>query len=189
MGNPKDPKEGDLHIDASGIAVIDYTPEHLNTLTKLRRGYEKAITTLASLTPAQLNAAGIHPDEAAITVALAAEHKQIGVFHGASKKLTELLHETHMDRGHQIATRIAEFVAQAKRRAERSPSGAQILGPLDGMIEYQLGPAEKAVATKAKAAKAAAGKAAKAGKDPAADKNPAADKDPAADKTDADKTP
>lgn len=40
---------------------------------------------------------------------------------------------------------------QAKRRAERSPNGAEILGPLTDMLQYQLGPAYKGAATKAKA--------------------------------------
>jgi hypothetical protein len=151
MSDPKNPLPGDLHIDASDIAVIDLTPEHLKALTKLRAGHEKGVANIARLTPAQLKAAGINPDEAAATVALASEHKRIDVLHAATEKLTELLHETRMDRGHAIATRLAEIAEQARRRADRSPNGAEILGPLADLLDYQLGPAQKAVTTRAKA--------------------------------------
>ena len=150
MNDPKNPTPGDLHIDASDIAVIDLTPEYLQTLTKLRAGSEKAVANVARLTPAQLKAAGINADDPAALVALAAEHKRICALYEAAAKLTELLHETHLDRGHTIATRLAETTEQAKRRADRSPNGAEILGPLADLIEYQLGPAYKGAATKAK---------------------------------------
>ena len=151
MSDPKNPLPGDLHIDASDIAVIDLTPEHLKALTKLHAGHENAVANIARLTPTQLKAAGINPDEAAAIVSLAAEHKQIGALYAAAAKLTELLHETRMDRGHAIATRIAEIAEQARRRPDRSPNGAEILGPLADLLDYQLGPAQKAVTTRAKA--------------------------------------
>lgn len=157
MSDPKNPLPGDLHIDAGDIAVVDLTPEHLQALTKLRVGHENAVANIARLTPAQLKAAGINPDEAGAIVSLAAEHKRISALHAAAAKLTELLHETRMDRGHAIATRIAEIAEQARRRADRSPNGAEILGPLTDLLEYQLGPAQKAVSTRTKA-KLAAGK-------------------------------
>ena len=157
MSDPKNPLPGDLHIDAGAIAVVDLTPEHLKSLTKLHAGHENAVANIARLTPAQLKAAVINPDEAAALVALAAEHKQIGVLHAAAAKLTELLHETRMDRGHTMAARLAEMAEQARRRADRSPNGAEILGPLADLFDYQLGPAQKAVATRAKA-KVALGK-------------------------------
>jgi hypothetical protein len=155
MSDPKNPKVGDLHIDASDISVIDYTPEFVKTLTKLRPGHGKAIDNLANLTPEQLAAAGINPAEVTAIVALAAERTHIGVLLAASEKMTELLHETHLDRGHRIATRLAEIVEQARRRADRSLNSAEILGPLDALIAYQLGPSQKATATKAKAKSAA----------------------------------
>jgi hypothetical protein len=151
MSDPKNPLPGDLHINASDIAVIDLTPEHLKALTKLRAGHENAVANIARLTAAQLKAAGINPDEAAAIVSLAAEHKRIDVFHAAAAKLAELLHETRMDRGHAMATRIAEIAEQARRRADRSPNGAEILGPLADLLDYQLGPAQKAVTTRVKA--------------------------------------
>lgn len=154
MGDPKNPVPGDLVIDASGVAVIDYTTEHLNTLTKLRDGHEKAVANLARLTAEQLKAAGLNAEEVAAIVDLAVDHRKIGVLLAASEKMTELLHESHLDRGHKIATRLAEATSQARRRADRSPLGAAILGPLEDLLEYQLAPAQKGVITKAKKAKA-----------------------------------
>lgn len=151
MSDPKNPKKGDLHIDASDISVIDYAPAALNNLTKLRPGHTGATDNLAVLTAEQIEAAGINPAEVAAVTALAAEHKKIAALHAAAEKLTELLNDTMLDRGHQIATRLAEIVEQARRRADRSPNGAQILGPLDALLAYQLGPSQKALATKAKA--------------------------------------
>ena len=156
MNDPKNPKPGDPHIDASDYPLDDYTPEYLQTLTKLRPGFETAVDNVGGLPPAQLKAAGISSEEATELVALAAEHKQLGVLYKASAKLTEMLHETRMARGHSIATRLAELAEQVKRRADRSVNGPAILGPLAGLLEYQLGPAQKGAATKAKAkAKAA----------------------------------
>jgi len=155
MNDPKNPKPGDPHIDASDHPLADYTPEYLKTLTKLRPGYEIAVDNIGGLPPAQLKAAGISPEEATELVALAAEHKQLGVLYKASAKLTEMLHETRMDRGHTIATRLAEIAEQVKRRADRSLHGAEILGPLAELLEYQLGPGQRAAATRAKAKAAA----------------------------------
>jgi hypothetical protein len=151
MSDPKHPLPGDPHIDAGDITFKDYTPDYIRVLTKLHVGYESAVANVARLAPAQLKVTGVSPDEAAAIVALAAEHKYIGELHAAATKLTELLHDTRMDRGHQIATRLAEIAEQARRRADRSPNGAEILGPLSDLLKYQLGPSQKAVSTKAKA--------------------------------------
>jgi hypothetical protein len=151
MGTPKNPTPGDLHQDASDIAVVDHSTEHLNTLTKLRAGHEKAVANIRNATPAQLKAAGISLEEAADFVQLAAEHQHICVHHEASAKMTELLHDTKLDKGHKIATRLAEMAEQARRRADRSPNGTEILGPFADLFEYQLGPALKGASTRAKA--------------------------------------
>jgi hypothetical protein len=157
MSDPKNPKPGDMHIDASDLATVNHATEHLNSLTKLRAGHEKAVANIENATPAQLKAAGISAEEAADLVQLAAEHQQVSVHHEASARMTDILHDTKLDKGHKIATRLAEMAEQAKRRAERSPNGTEILGPFADLFEYQLGPALKGASTRAKAkAKAAA---------------------------------
>jgi hypothetical protein len=61
------------------------------------------------------------------------------------------------NRGHQLSLLFGELAMQGRRRGERDPHGAEILGPLADLFEYQYGPANKAAATrekeKAKAAK------------------------------------
>jgi hypothetical protein len=156
MGIPTDPERGDKHIDASAVALRDLTPEYIRTLTKLRSGYMKAVACVERLTPEQLKANGISPDEVAALVTQAAEHKQLIAFYEASEKLTELCHDSKMEKGHQIATRLAEMAEQARRRADRSQNGAEILGPLADLFEYQFAPAEKSASTKAKAKAASA---------------------------------
>jgi hypothetical protein len=151
MSDPKNPRPGDRHVDASDYALVDLTPEYLQTLTKLRAGYERAVANVARLTPAQLKAAGISPEDAAALVFLTAEHQQLGVLYAAAAKLAELLHETRMERGHTIATRLAEAAQQARRRAQRSVNGPAILGPVAELLDYQLGPAMKALATRTRA--------------------------------------
>jgi hypothetical protein len=59
-----------------------------------------------------------------------------------------------LDRSHQVSL-LGEIATQARRRGERAPNGAGILGPLADLFEYQYGPANKAVATRAKRTKAA----------------------------------
>lgn len=164
MSNPKEPQKGDMHIDATAVATVQLTPEYIKTLTKLRPGYENAIANLKRLTPTQVKVTGATQEEITEIVELAAEHKQIASLYEASAHMTEVLRSTYFERGHQIATRLGETVEQAKRRAERSPNGAEILGPLEDLLEYQLGPALKGVATR-KAKKAPPSKGDEAPKD------------------------
>jgi hypothetical protein len=148
--DPKSPKPGDLHIDASAVPVIDLLPEQIPKLSKLRDGYDEAVDAIASLTPQAAARAGIHTDEIARAVELAAEIKTLDVFVPAADKLAELMRETRLERGHQLAGILTEAAAQARRRAERDPNGAAILAPLEDLLDFQYGPAAKANVTKEK---------------------------------------
>jgi hypothetical protein len=150
--DPTNPKPGDLHIDASALTVIDLLPEQISKLSKLRDGYDSALDSLASLSPQAATRAGIHPEEIQRAVTLAAEIKSLDIFSPAADKLAELLRETRLDRGHQLAGILTEAAAQARRRADRDPNGASaILAPLEELLEFQYGPAAKATATREKA--------------------------------------
>ncbi len=149
--DPKNPKPGDLHIDASDLTVIDLIPEQIPKLSKLREGYESALDSLASLSPQAATRAGIHPEEIARAVTLAAEIKSLDVFSPAADKLAELMRETRLDRAHQLAGILTEAAAQARRRADRDPNRASILAPLEELLEFQYGPAAKASVTRGKA--------------------------------------
>jgi hypothetical protein len=149
--DPTNPKPGDLHIDASGLTVVDLTSDQIAKLSKLREGYESALAALTSLSPEAATRAGIHPAEIERAVALAADIKRLDVFSPAADKLAELMRETRYDRCHKLAGILTEAAAQARRRADRDPNGASILAPLEGLLEFQYGPAAKAAITREKA--------------------------------------
>ena len=149
--DPRHPKAGELHIDASDITIVDLTPDQIPGLSKLRDGYEPALACLAALGAEARARAGILPDEIARAVGFAAESKRVDEVSPAADKLAELLKETRLDRGHQLSGILTEAAAQARRRADRDPNGPAILAPLEALLEFQYGPAAKAVVTKEKA--------------------------------------
>ncbi|MDC3956692.1 hypothetical protein KEG38_22720 [Polyangium jinanense] len=151
MGTPKYPEVGDLIIDASDIKVTDITPEQIQKLTKLRDGFEAAVKNLLGLKPEDADRAGLNEKDKERLAAAFARDQRIGELLPASQKLTELLHETRQTTRHEIATILAENAAQAKRRADRVQNGAEVLGPVAPLMDYQYGPANKAAATKEKA--------------------------------------
>lgn len=158
MSGSQSPKPGDKIIDASAFTLVDTTPKHIATRTKLRDGAEKALANLGRLTPEYIARAGISEAEIKRLLGLGEEHKELGIHHAASAKLTELLFETRIERGHEIGTGLAELAAQIRRRAERSADGAELLGPIADLLEYQYGPAARASLTKEKKATAAPSK-------------------------------
>ena len=81
---------------------------------------------------------------------LLAQKKRITDLRAPVDRLGEILRDTDGVRSHEIAVIIAEQAAQARRRAERSPEGDAILGPLGDLLDYQYGPAIKAAETRAK---------------------------------------
>ncbi|MDC3957643.1 hypothetical protein KEG38_27540 [Polyangium jinanense] len=151
MSDPKHPKPNDQVIDVSDLALVDITPDHISRLSKLREGYDVAVKTVVTASPVALQRAGIHPGEVAALAANWVDVERIDEVVPAVEKLLELLHETRLMRGHEIAMRLGEMAQQIRRRADRSPDGAEILAPFEDLLAYQSGPALKAVATKEKA--------------------------------------
>ncbi|HVK68192.1 MAG TPA: hypothetical protein VM694_27225 [Polyangium sp.] len=151
MSDPKHPAVGDLVIDASDVKVTDITPEQIQKLTKLRDGFEDAVHNLLGLKSEDADRAGLNEKDKARLAAAFARDQRISELLPAAQKLTELLHETRQTTRHEIATILAENAAQAKRRADRVQNGAEVLGPVAPLLDYQYGPANKAAATKEKA--------------------------------------
>ncbi|MBK9265000.1 MAG: hypothetical protein IPM54_35115 [Polyangiaceae bacterium] len=147
MSDPKHPKVGDLIIDATGIPLSDITPDRVRQLTKVRDGYETVVTHVVQLAAADVERAGLNPAEIQRLQALSAEDAHLGIARGGAK-LTELLYETRLQRRHEIATLLAEFAAQARRRADRVENKHEVLGPVATLLDYQYGPAKQAAATK-----------------------------------------
>jgi len=155
VNDPKHPVIGELHVDATDVKVTDITPEQILKLTKVRDGYEEAVEHVLNLKDEDVARAGINPAEITRLGAVFADDARIGELLPASEKLTELLKEARLLRRHDIGTILAEIAAQARRRADRSQAPAEVLGPLDTLMEYQYGPGAKASATKEKAKEAA----------------------------------
>ena len=129
MSDPKHPKVGDLVIDATGILLVDITPDRIRQLTKVREGYEAAVTNVLQLAALDVERAGLNPVEIQRLQSASADEAHLSQLYAAAQKLTELLYETRLQRRHEIATLLAEFAAQARRRADRVENPHEVLGP------------------------------------------------------------
>lgn len=150
MSDPKSPTPGDLVIDASDLKVVDITPEHISKLTKLHAGADKALDNIERLKPIEIQRAGINPEAVANAIAAIADYRRARSLIPAVEKLLELLRETQFQRGHDVSLLLGEIATQARRRGDRDPLGAEILGPLADLLAYQYGPANKGAATRRK---------------------------------------
>lgn len=148
--DPKHPAIGDQHIDATDITLVDITPDAINSFIKLHDGADKAMANVERLKPGEIDGAGVNEKVIQILLPLIQDYRRAEELLPASEKLAEMLYETKMERGNRIAQLMGEICAQVRRRAERDPNGAEILGPFEDMMNYQFGPAKKAVATKEK---------------------------------------
>ena len=151
MSDPKYPEIGDMHIDASDITPRDITPDDVKKLTKVRDGFKEAAKKVINLKKADVDRAGLNAEDIKRLADAVEREERHEKLVPASAKMHELLHEDRQLNRHDIATLMAEMAAQAKRRAERVHNPGEVLGPLDTLMEYQYGPAKKAVATKEKA--------------------------------------
>jgi hypothetical protein len=154
MNDPKHPVSGELSIDATDVKVTDITPEQISKLTKVRDGYQEAVNCILNQKVEILELAGINEKEVARLAKASADDVRIGELHPPAEKLVELLYETQMLRRHDIGIILGEVAAQVRRRADRSPNGAEVLGPFAALLEYQYGPGAKGAATREKAKEA-----------------------------------
>jgi hypothetical protein len=151
MNDPKHPVIGDQHIDATDCALLDATSDIVSSYVKFRPGAEKAMANIERLKPQEIERGGINEKSIQLLTALIQEYRHLDELLGPTQKLAEKLYETKLERAHRISQLFGEVCAQARRRAERDPKGAEVLGPLEDLLTYQLAPAKKAVATKEKA--------------------------------------
>jgi hypothetical protein len=153
MTDPKYPKVGDLHIDVTDIKVVPIYTDEVSKLSKTRPGFEVAVECFLRLTPELMDRSGINPVVAQKAAELMATNNRCLEVLPAAEKLVELLRETRLHARHELAGILTEVGAQARRRAERDPNGTEILAALEELLDYQYGPAAKAIATKIKAKK------------------------------------
>jgi hypothetical protein len=150
MSDPTQYKVGDLTVSAEGVAVIKVTPEEIQRYIKFRDGVEKAITCVETLKAEDIKRAGLNPVTVQETVELIAEYRHMCELHPVAERLTEMLYDTKMNRAHRISLNFGELASQGRRRGERDPNGAEILGPLMDLLDYQFGPGKKGASTRAK---------------------------------------
>lgn len=156
MSDPKHPKPTDQVIDVSDLDLVDITPERIAELSKLREGHALAVKSILNASPEAIQRAGLNPSEIEALAAAYADIERINEVMPAVEKLVELLYETRLVRGDEVATRLSEMASLIRRRKSRSAQGPEIAGPFEPLLTYQSAPAHKAAATKAKAKKEAA---------------------------------
>src|SRR5262245_10812909 len=130
MSDPKHPVPGDLSIDAADLVVYDLTPEQIAKKTKLRPGFDKAVQCLGRLKPEQIKNATLSSDEINQCSVYLTQYERADELLPAAEKLVELLRETKIETGHQIGVILGAAAAQVRRRAERDPKAAEVLGSL-----------------------------------------------------------
>jgi hypothetical protein len=150
MSDPTKPKVGDLAVSVEGVAVTKVTPEEIQRYIKLRDGAEKAMVCVETVKPEDIKRAGLNPVTVQDTIELIAEYRHMDELFPVAERLTAMIYDTKMNRGHRISLNFGELAAQARRRGERDPNGAEILGPLLDLLDYQYGPGKKGALTRAK---------------------------------------
>jgi len=150
MSDPKNPQPGDRAIDATDVNLVDITPEQMLKLIRIREGIEDAAANILRLTPDDIDRIGLNPGDVQRAVSLIEQYERIEALLPAAAKLHEMLTETRAVRAHELSLLFGEIAAQARRRGQRDPRGAEIMGPLENLFAYQYGPAQKAVATREK---------------------------------------
>ena len=150
MSDPKHPTIGAQHIDVTDLALVDITPDHVHRLSKLRDGHGAAVSNVLGSNATIRKRAGVNEAEVEELGELWVACQRIDEVLPAAEKLVELLHETRLVRGHEVAIKLREIAHQVRRRAERLPDGTEVLAPFDALLDYQFGPAQKAAAARDK---------------------------------------
>jgi hypothetical protein len=150
MSDPKHPAVGDMSIDASDITPADLTPDQIQHKTKVRAGFPNAVGALKRLSPGQIQTSGVNASEVQRALDLKVQYDRCDELLPPAEKLVELLHETKLEYGHQIGMILGEIAAQVRRRADRDPKAAEVLGTISDLLDYISAPGLKAVKTRTK---------------------------------------
>ena len=168
MSDPMNPQPGDKTIDLKDLALYDITSEEAQRLLKLRDGHPKAIKNVLLADPAVRKQAGLAEDEVTALSDKWTKMQRIEQVLPAVQKLVELLEETRLVEGADIAMRLGEMANQVRRRAGKLPNGDPILAAFEDLLDYQFGLAQQVADRRAKAKAKADGAAAASSSAPAA---------------------
>ena len=150
MNDPKHPVVGDMAIDATDITQAELTLEQIQQKTKVRAGFSKAVAALKRISPSQIQVSGINGDEVQRALDLKVQYDRCEELIPPAEKLVNTLRDTRLEYGHQIGIILGEIAAQVRRRADRDPKAAEVLGPLEDLLNYISAPGLKAAKTRAK---------------------------------------
>jgi hypothetical protein len=150
MSTPLHPAFGDMAVDATDVKCTRLTSDQIKHYSKVRPGFERALTSLVLLPSAQAMALGISDDDLAHATALKADLDRLAELLPVVEEILRRLHSTHLDRRHHAAVILHSVAATARRRAERDPDANLVLGSLVDLLAYISEPSKKAAATRAK---------------------------------------
>jgi hypothetical protein len=155
-----DPEPGERSIDLTDLVLVDITPEQAQRLLKLRDGHPQAIKCVLLADPAIRKMAGLSESEVGDLGQKWTKAQRIEKVLPAARKLVELLEETLLVEGADIAMRLGEMARQIRRRAPNLPEGDTLLATFEVLLDYQFALAQQVADRRAKAkAKAAAAEA------------------------------
>jgi hypothetical protein len=149
MSTPQHPAFGDMAADATDVKCTLLTPDQIRHYSKVRPGFEKALTSLLLLTPAQANLLGINNADLTEATALKADLDRLAELLPVVAEILHRLRSTNLDRCHHAAVILHSVAATARRRAERDPAANLVLGTLVELLAYVSEPGFKAAATRA----------------------------------------
>ena len=151
MSDPKNPVPGDRCIDLTDIELHDITPDMARRLLKLRDGHAQAVQTLLLADPAVRKQAGLSEAEVQDLADTWAAYQRIEQVLPAVRKLLEIVEETRLVHGADIAMKLGEMAHQVRRRGAKIQNGDAVLAPFETLLDYQFGPAQMAADRRAKA--------------------------------------
>ena len=153
MSDPKHPEFGAMSIDATDVTPVVVTPAEIRRFSKTRSGFEKALTCLGRLTPEQATILGISAADVAEAKAIEPELTRAAELVPPVVELGRRLGNVRLFQGHRAATLVHSAAATARKRANRDPKAAEVLGAVGELVSYTRAPTEKARTTLAKKGK------------------------------------
>ncbi len=153
MSDPKHPEFGAMSIDATDVTPVVVSPAEIRRFSKTRSGFEKALTCLGRLTPAQAKTLGISEADVAEAKAIEPEIARAEELLPPAEELARRVKNVRLVRANRAATLVHGAASAARKRANRDPKAADVLGALGDLVSYTMAPAEKARTTLAKKGK------------------------------------
>jgi hypothetical protein len=150
MSLPTTAAFGDMAVDATDVKCTFLTNDQIRHYSKVRPGFERALTSLLLLTAAQAKSLGISDDDLTEAAALKPDLDRLAQLLPVVEEILRRLHSTNLDRCHRVAVILHSVAATARRRAERDPDANLVLGSLLDLLAYVSEPGKKAAATRAK---------------------------------------